>query len=86
MTKQDLKYCEYYRNKKKIKAKAIYMYDPFKCENTAINFNKHLASIMIKDQYLFYNCISKDRLEVFLKNPKFKLIENIDKLNVILKL
>ena len=75
-----------YQNKKKIKAKAIYMYDPFKCENTAIKFNKHLASIMIKDQYLFYNCISKDRLEIILQNPKFKLIENIDNLNVILKL
>lgn len=86
LTKKDLKYCENYRNKNKVKAKAIYMYDPFKCEDTAINFNKHLASIMIKDQYLFYNCISKNRLEIFLKNPNFKLIEHTDNLNLLQKI
>jgi len=62
------------------------MYDPFKCEDTAIRFNEHLASIMIKDQYLIYNCISKNRLKVFLKNPNFKLIEHTDNLNLLQKI
>lgn len=32
------------------------------------------------------DCISKNRLKIFLKNPNFKVIEHIDNLNLLQKI
>ena len=78
LTTEELMYCNlinHHNTTKQVKVKAIYMFDPFSCFNTAIKFNKHLANIMVKGQYLFYNFISIDRANIFLKDDRFKEIE-----------
>ncbi|NCD06958.1 MAG: hypothetical protein EOL97_12635 [Spirochaetia bacterium] len=89
LKKEDLMFANtvsFHKKSKPIKAKAVYMFEPFSNEKTAFKFNNLLIELMCKNQYLLYSSVSEDRIKKVNDHPSMKHIKSQNRISIFQKI